>query len=254
MKLKLNIKTEVKIIVAIAGLSFLIAFSERKQSGVVCKNLIVEMENTHENHFLDEADVLKMVESSGETIIGKSTSDINLRALETKLENNKHILNAEIFGDIKGNVTINVKLRRPVARLVRENGPDAYVAEDGKIMSTSEKYSARILIISGAPVSGWIESGDLYTSESGTQLMELIEFVNDDSFWKAQVAQVDISERGKATIYPQVTGQVVQFGKLDDLEIKFRKLMIFYKEILPQRGWTKYDRVNVEYEGQVIAE
>jgi cell division protein FtsQ len=29
--------------------------------------------------------------------------------------------------------------------------------------------------------------------------------------------------------------------------------MIFYKEILPTRGWNKYERVNVEYEGQVIA-
>jgi cell division protein FtsQ len=30
--------------------------------------------------------------------------------------------------------------------------------------------------------------------------------------------------------------------------------MIFYKEILPQRGWTRYERVNLEYDGQIIAE
>ncbi len=65
---------------------------------------------------------------------------------------------------------------------------------------------------------------------------------------------MDINAEGKISIFPQVTGQKVEFGKAENIEEKFKKLMIFYKEILPQRGWTKYERVNLEYEGQVIAE
>jgi cell division protein FtsQ len=84
--------------------------------------------------------------------------------------------------------------------------------------------------------------------------MQMIEFINDDPFWKAQIAQMDINSEGKINIYPQVTGQRVEFGKPENFEVKFRKLMVFYKEILPQRGWTKYERVNLEYEGQVVAE
>ena len=51
-----------------------------------------------------------------------------------------------------------------------------------------------------------------------------------------------------------MTGQLIEFGKPDNVEVKFKKLMVFYKEILPTRGWTRYERVNLEYEGQVIAE
>lgn len=254
MKFKFQVRHEIKIAVALAGLFFLIAFSERKQSGVVCKNIVVELENTHENHFIDEADILKIIEGSGEAIIGKRIGELDLRTLEYKLESDKHILQAEIFGDIKGNVAVNVKLRRPIARLVRHDGPDAYIAEDGKIMSTSEKYAARILLITGSHIKELIDSGDLYTTEFGTHLMETIEYINDDSFWKAQVAQLDIMPSEQVMIYPQVTGQLVEFGTLENIDSKFRKLMIFYKEILPQRGWTKYNRVNVAYEGQVIAE
>ena len=254
MKLKWNIRTEVKIAIAVVGLSLLIAFSERKQSGVVCKNIVVDMENTNENHFLEEADVLKIIESSGQTIIGKSIEEINLRVLEAKLEQDKHISSAEIFGDVKGNLTVNVKLRRPIARLIRTDGPDAYVAEDGKVMETSEKYSARIILVSGDIVKKLINNGDLNTTEEGMELMAMIEYINNDKFWKAQVAQLDFNKSGKVFIYPQVTGQVVEFGLPEDIELKFKKLMIFYKEILPQMGWTKYDRVNVEFEGQVIAE
>lgn len=82
----------------------------------------------------------------------------------------------------------------------------------------------------------------------------MIAFINDDSFWRAQVAQLDVTRAGEITIFPQVTGQEVQFGKAEDFERKFSKLMIFYKKILPQRGWTKYKTVNVKYDGQIIAE
>lgn len=254
MKLKWNIRTEVKIAIAVVGLFLLIAFSARKQSGVVCKNIVVDLENTNENHFLEEADILKIIESSGQTIIGKNIEEINLRTLEAKLEQDKHISNAEMFGDVKGNLTVNVTLRRPIARLIRTDGPDAYVAEDGKVMETSERYSARIILVSGDIVKKLISQGDLNTTEEGLALMAMIEYINKDKFWKAQVAQLDFNKSGKVFIYPQVTGQVVEFGLPEDIELKFKKLMIFYKEILPQMGWTKYDRVNVEFEGQVIAE
>jgi cell division protein FtsQ len=65
---------------------------------------------------------------------------------------------------------------------------------------------------------------------------------------------LDIDRSGRIDIFPQVTGQRVEFGKPENIEMKFKKLMIFYKEILPARGWTRYERVNLEYEGQVIAE
>jgi cell division protein FtsQ len=51
-----------------------------------------------------------------------------------------------------------------------------------------------------------------------------------------------------------VTGQLVEFGSSDHYQEKLMKLMVFYKEVLPQKGWTKYERVNLKYEGQVIAE
>jgi cell division protein FtsQ len=155
---------------------------------------------------------------------------------------------------LKGNLVVNVELRRPIARIVQEDAPDAYIAEDGVIMQVSEKFTSRVVLVSGSYVKTLLESQDLTKLEEGKQLLEMIEFINKDKFWRAQVAQLDIASNGKITIYPQMTGQRVQFGKAEDFELKFKKLMIFYKEILPQRGWTRYDRVNLEYESQIIAE
>ncbi|MFM7430432.1 MAG: cell division protein FtsQ/DivIB [Flammeovirgaceae bacterium] len=250
---KFTIRKEIKIAVVLVGLSFLIAFAERKQGGSVCKNILVEIDNLNENHFLDEADVLQLVEGSGETIKGIGIDRINLKQIEKKLKYDKHILDAELFGDLKGNLIVNVELRRPIARIVQKDAPDAYIAEDGVIMPVSEKYTSRVVLISGY-VKPLLESEDLNKTEDGKQLMEMVEYVNADRFWSAQVAQLDIERDGKINIFPQVTGQRVEFGRAENIETKFKKLMIFYKEILPTRGWTKYERVNLEYEGQVIAE
>ena len=253
MKLKLNIRQEVQVSMAILGLSFLIAFSERKQGGSVCKNISVELDNLNENHFLDEADILQLVEGSGQPVKGIGIDRINLKDIEKKLKFDKHILNAELFGDLKGNLIVNVELRRPIARVVQNDAPDAYIAEDGVIMPVSEKYTSRVVLVSGY-VKGLLESQDLNKSEEGKQLLEMIEYINADKFWKAQVAQLDLDKTGKIIIFPQVTGQRVEFGKPENVEAKFKKLMVFYKEILPTRGWTRYERVNLEYEGQVVAE
>jgi cell division protein FtsQ len=254
MKWKLSIRREIKVATALLVISFLIAFSERKQGGSVCNDIVIDLDNLHENHFLDEADVMKLVESSGQPIKGTGIDRIDLKQIEHKLKYDKHIRDAELYGDLKGNLVVNVELRRPIARIVQSDAPDAYIAEDGVIMPVSEKYSSRVVLISGTFVKRLLEDEDLTKSDEGKQLKEMIEFINADDFWKAQIAQLDINSNGKITIYPQVTGQRIEFGSVENFEAKFKKLMIFYKEILPQRGWTKYDRVNLEYEGQIIAE
>jgi cell division protein FtsQ len=254
MKVKLNIKKEIRIGAALIGLSFLIAFSERKQAGVVCKDIVVELGNINDNHFLDENDVLRLVENSGVSIKGTGIERIDLRAIERKIKYDKHIRTAELYGDLKGNLIATVELRRPIARIVQEDGPDAYISEEGIIMGISDKFSSRVMIVSGRFVKQLLELGDLRKLEEGKRLLDMIHFVNKSQFWKAQVAQLDINSQGDIILYPQVTGQLVEFGTSENFEEKFRKLMVFYKEILPQKGWTRYERVNLKYEGQVIAE
>lgn len=254
MKFKLNIKREIQVTVALVAIACLVAFSERKQGSWICHNIVIELANENENHFLDEADVLRLVNAGSSTLIGARMDNINLKQLENKMKYDRHILDAEVFGDLKGNLVVKVELRRPVARIVRENAPDAYIAEDGTIMGVSEKYTSRVVLLSGPFTNKLVDAGNMYELEEGRQIMEMMEFIKDDRFWRSQVAQMDIDGSGDVTIYPQITGQRVEFGKPDDVEAKFRKLMIFYKEILPTRGWTRYERVSLKYEGQIIAE
>lgn len=251
---KWNIRKEVKWTVSLIGLLALIAFAERKRGDIVCKDIVVQLDNVVDNHFMSEAQALQVVEAGQPKLRGKSFSEINLKDFETRLTSNRHVKDAELFSDLKGNLVVKVKLRRPIARLVQEDGPDAYIAEDGTVMPVSENFTTRALIISGNYVKTIIDKGNLNSFDEGKQLLAMIEFINDDDFWRAQASQLDINSKGKVFIIPQVTSQVVEFGKPDNIESKFAKLKVFYKKILPQMGWNKYERISLEYEGQVIAE
>ena len=253
MKVKFNIRNEIRIGLGIVLVVFLIAFSERKQGGVLCTNVVVELKNIHDNHFLDEADVARLVAKHAPDIRGIAINRIDLTAIERALLTDRHISDAELYGDLKGNLVVRVELRRPIARIIQDDAPDAYVAEDGVVMGISDKFSSRVMILSGKGMKPMVEAGDLTKLEGGQLLMDMMAHILDDPFWTAQIAQMDLNSEGEISIYPQVTGQVVEFGKAERFEDKLRKLMVFYKEILPQKGWTKYEKVNLTYEGQVIA-
>jgi len=111
-----------------------------------------------------------------------------------------------------------------------------------------------VILVSGSYVKQMLKQHNLNTTEPGKQLITLINTIREDEFWNAQIAQLDIDSKMRITIYPQVGDERIEFGRPENVDTKLTKLMIFYKEILPRMGWNKYDRVNLEYEGQIVAE
>ena len=76
--------------------------------------------------------------------------------------------------------------------------------------------------------------------------------MNDD-FWMAQIEQVDYTAQKQFVMYPKIGDHAIILGDGNDLESKFRKLFIFYKEVLAKSGWDKYSTINVQFKGQVVA-
>ncbi len=254
MKYKINIKREIKIIAVLVVLFGLIAFTERMKGEVTVRAIQISMDNIYENHYLDEIDIMKLMRINQENLKGASISKFNFSEIEQRIRQSPFIHDAELYSDLKGNLMVKVSLRRPIARIVQHEGPDAYIAEDGTIMPVSEKFSSRVLLISGLFVPRLLKLDNIYQLEEGRQIMLMLSTIREDEFWKAQIAQMDIDSRVKTILFPQVGDETIEFGKPENLETKFRKLKIFYKEILPRVGWNKYNRINLEYEGQVVAE
>lgn len=254
MKFRFNLRRELKIVGVLLVLFALIAFTERMKSDASVGDIQISIGNLHGNHYLDEEDIMNLMKIDIDNLRGASMRELNFREIERRMRRNPYVGDAELFSDLKGNLIVKVELRRPVARIVQSHGPDAYIAEDGTVMPVSDKFTSRVILVSGDFVPKFVSADNIRDLEEGKQLMTLLKTIRDDAFWRAQIAQVDMNGKGRLVLYPQVGDEILEFGELADLDVKFRKLKIFYKEIFPRVGWNKYDRINVEYKDQIVAQ
>ncbi|MCG8475393.1 MAG: cell division protein FtsQ [Cytophagales bacterium] len=239
-----------------AGLFFLllVLIVYKKNQKLRCKEIQVEVENRHKNYFINEQDVIKLLTQNGKRqVLGAYINELNLKSLEDDVEKHHFVKNAEIVKDFKGNLFVRVVQNRPLARLVREYAPDAYLKADGKVLPLSDRFTARVTLVSGEYVKKYLKldgAEDKYFRE----ILTLLALINKDSFLKAQIAQVDIDRQGQIKLFPQVGKQVFEFGLAENIEDKLRKFKIFHAKILPFKGWNTYKRVNLEFHDQIICE
>ncbi|WP_424963715.1 cell division protein FtsQ/DivIB [Ekhidna sp.] len=231
----------------------LIAFAGIKNNGREIEDVKVEILDQEGIFFTDQLEVVDlMTDKSADYVVGVEMGDIDPKTLEERVETNPFVKDAQVYRDLKGNLQVKVEQSKPIARLFIDGKKDRYIDEDGRVLPINAKHTARVPLMETEFEFIW--ERNLNESKFGKQVFELLTFIEKDEFWKAQIAHVIIKKDGEIELYPQVTKQVVEFGKPEDLERKFSKLMTFYKEILPKKGWNTYDRVNLKFENQIICE
>ncbi len=255
MKVKwINIWKTIRIVSLAIVIFGSIGLVEKEYDERVCTSIHVEIDNQFENYFINETDVIDLITDGGERrIVGESFDELKLKEIENELSNTKFIQNAEVFKDLEGNLMININQSRPLARLISNKMSDRYISTKGEILPLSKRYTARVVLIDGA----FAENSKLYDlnhAENGRQLMELLTFIDNHKFWKAQIAQMNIDQKGNIKMFTQVSKQMIEFGNPVDIEEKFKKLEIFYKDILPAKGWNNYSRVSVKFKNQIVCE
>jgi cell division protein FtsQ len=85
------------------------------------------------------------------------------------------------------------------------------------------------------------------------EVVTLGQFLNKDSLWGAQIAQVDITPQAIFELVPVIGDHIITLGKATDLEQKFLRLQTFYKQAWMQKGVRYYERIDIRYKDQVVA-
>lgn len=252
--MKFNFKKAARMLLIVAAVFFSIGFMEKKQGGRECKKILIQVENTFENYFIDEKDIFRLVTKNGaRKVVGMSLSQIDMKQIEKEVLGHHYVKDAQVYRDLKGNLIVNVKQRRPIARIVQPDGPDAYIGEEGEILPLSDIFSARTIILHGPYTAKFISEG-LDKSNHGLKLLAMLKFIERDAFLRAEIAEIAFDRHGAMTFYLQVGKQEIIFGSADDYESKFSKLNIFMDKILPLKGWNYYSTVNLKFKDQIICE
>ena len=75
----------------------------------------------------------------------------------------------------------------------------------------------------------------------------LLKKVEDGELSAIEVkAKLIVEKDGGITLIPEFGNHFIELGLAIDLEAKFKKIKILYKEILPVKGWDYYKKISVK--------
>lgn len=262
-------KIEVKKILRISAVTFLIiafllsaGLVKSRQKDVTCKSVNIDIDETEGNFFVEQNDIMNLIQDKWGVLVGKRVDAINMNLLETMIQNNPFILRAEVFSTIDGEINIDVKQREPVLRIINSENQSFYIDKKGMYMPVSDKFASYVPVATGNIPDKYV-SGSIVKNpneiKSGTynmtlpeQLFELAMFTKSSELWGAQFVQYYVNEDGDIELIPRVGNQRIVLGDTQNLKEKFDKLQLFYQKGLQASDWNKYNTINLKFAGQVV--
>ena len=207
----------------------------------VCRDVRISIEEGIMPGFLTEAEVKHMLVTTHVSPIGQAMAYVNLRQLEESLEQAELIERAECYKAQDSVVSINIRQRIPVVRVINTQGEDYYVDTHGKPMPRTG-YACHLIVATGSISKQYAEK----------VLAPLANIFLNDPFWKNEVVQLNILPDGSVELIPRVGDHVVYLGQPTGVTKKLERLRKFYRYGLNVAGWNKYSRISVEFDNQIV--
>ncbi len=257
MAIKINIRkvfTAIFWCIAGAGGVVLLVAAIRYRNSNVCKGYHIGITGpaSATTPFIDRKGIVDLLTAAGAAKgQGRPIQSFDLRRLETTLEKNLWIKDAQLFFDNNGILQVRILEREPMARIFTREGNSFYIDSSGVQLPLQDKFPARLPVFTNYPSPRIRLQGEDSLLTAG--ILQLSGFIRQDSFWTAQIAQIDINADKNFELEPEVGDHRITFGDATDIAPKFHRLFVFYKEVLSRIGMDKYDRIDVSYAGQVVA-
>ncbi len=249
-----RLRNWVKAVLGILIVGLLVGFAEKWYASQTCEKIsIVLNEGQPEVPLLSQQDIRNLLSESGrKPLEGTSFDKINLDFLESRVKSSPLVKECQIARNLRGWLEVHVQTHRPIARLVQpelpDNGLDRYLNEEGHFMPLSDRYTARVLLVSGP----YFDRKNHLRARQDTALFHMIQAIGQDSLWRAQIGWLEIDKQGEITMWPQVGDLPIEFGSAYARDTKFQKMSLFFRTILPLRGWNSFSKVSVKYKNQVV--
>ncbi|MEZ4855689.1 MAG: cell division protein FtsQ/DivIB [Gelidibacter sp.] len=217
---------------------FLCAFSTVRNSARKVSVPIIEFIG-EDNLFITHETVSKLLIQNQQSVANKPKEIIDLNILETALNSNPMIKEAQVYINVDGALTAEVVQKKPIARV--STNASYYVDDDGSYMPLSTNYSARVPL-----VTGFINKNELHN------VYTIAKKVQNDEFLKTHVVEIHQNENKSIDLKFRTDDFKIQLGALNQLNKKINNLKVFYQKAMRDKTLNSYSVVNLRFDKQVI--
>jgi len=236
------------VVLLLAFVAVTLAFTSLEFNHATCSAIDI-VYKADDKITLDKAVIQKIIKASDKEINGKSLNQIDAAVLEAEIEKNASVQRADIFkvvaresGDYKGILTVKVKYREPLVRIITADA--SYYLDKG---------GNRFPVANSSPAHVLVATGNIKEDFARSELLPFIRFIEEDEFWSSQIEQVHVNSNDDVVLTPLIGDHLIELGSVDNYQEKFRNMKAFYKDVLAKNNWNKYKSISLKYKNQVIA-
>lgn len=219
----------------------ILSFISVSRQKLTCNAIKVAIRDSSEIKFVTATEVNDLIQMKFRMIQGSLINEINIEDVESVVREFPTIEDCQIYPSIDGTLCVNVDQRTPMLR-VFDRGASYLIDSKGVKIPMRGWYKSHLMVVNGF----------MYKLDDYDDLLRITEFINDDSFWKAQIEQVFVESNGEFVLVPRVGQHKILFGDASGIDTKFRNLKALYQKGLHPLEWNNYKTINLKFKGQVI--
>ncbi|MGE0568456.1 MAG: cell division protein FtsQ/DivIB [Bacteroidia bacterium] len=242
-------------------MSWSFASNKHKQTNI--KNIEIDIVNQMNTDFIEVSEIKNML-GVNPSDISNTIGKTNINSLESRLNAHPGIENSEVSIDVNGNLKVLVKQRRPLIRIINKNGESYYIDSLYHLMPISDKTSRRVLIVNGH-INEPFNSRSNFTINQiakNDKLRELsllddvcliAKYIYSDKFLSSLIHQIYVDENSEFILVPLAGPGLIKLGNSEELNEKFQKLKLFYREGLNKTSTNKnYSALDLKFKNIVV--
>lgn len=242
LKKILNILKYIALIVACCGLVINFIWANIQADTRTCNNVVIDIENDDTVSFVNRTILMDMLNKADLNPTGKNIAEINTDTIEKFFNNSEYLESAECILMKNGELHVYTSQLVPVLR-VFDGSESFYVNKDGKAMRATSTIHTEAPIV----------SGHFKNPADALVVLPIAKYVSNEPSLNELVTMYSVKDKNNIIIIPSIYGHVINFGNNTNIANKFAKLKLFYKEVMPVKGWDTYDTVSLKWNYQVVA-
>ena len=256
-KWKKILRTSLILIASAAlGTGYFIFASNESAKGrgdITCRSIGIIVKDSLNNRLIGSRDIMAILEE-GPAVIGIPVDSIDVYALEQMFDGRGEVLKSEVYCRSTGELCIEIAQRYPAIRFM---GAPVNCYCDGSGFIFPITNPADVPVVTGRiPLS--LEEGFKGFPDDEKERMwldgiiRLGKYIESHDYWHRQVGQIEVAENGDIVLYLRSGKEYFIFGDCSDIEKKFRKISMFYKNISSLEEAENYTCVNLKFKNQIV--
>ena len=213
------------------------AFAHLRNDGRYIEKMTVTFKS-EAPRFLNDLLVNKLLIQNKGELPWKAKDSLVLSMLETLIEENPYVQNAEVFHFQQGVLGVNIQEKNAVVRV--QGSEQYYLDKAGNQLPISKNHTPKVPVFLGA-----------LEEEQKENLLSLIDQIDKDSFLRDELASIHYRSNSYF-IGLKSYGFEVEIGQIRHIGQKLSKLKVFCAYHDNHKLERNYSLINLKFKNQVV--